>query len=248
METPPTAKAIIFDLDKTLFDHDHSLRCAISAVQSEYASLAGHAADELVLKYNAALQEAYDSYLDKAITYEEADLIKVRLFFAQVGLPEPTAQDVARFRAVYKPAYRAHRRATPGSVEALARLRGRGYAIAILTNGQTEDQEAKAAAIGVRRLADRLITSQDAGCRKPDPHIFRLAADALGASPGATYMVGDSPEADIQGALNAGLRPVLYDPHGREGDSQQRLLFGRQVPVIRHMSQILELVGIDDPS
>ncbi|KAK6198983.1 hypothetical protein LQW54_010257 [Pestalotiopsis sp. IQ-011] len=225
--TTRTPKAIIFDLDKTLFDHDHALRCANSAVQSEYASLAGHAPDELLRKYNAALEQAYDGYLDKAVTYEEADLIKVRLFFAKVGLPEPTAQDVARFRAAYKPAYRAHRRATPGDA---GQRRG-------------ADQEAKAAAIGVRHLADRLIASQE-----PDPRIFRRAADALDASPGATYMVGDSPEADIEGALDAGLRPVLYDPHGREEDSQQRLLFGRQVPVIRHMSQILELVGIDDPS
>lgn len=244
MESTHNAKAFIFDLDNTLFDHYHSLRSAISAIQSEYTNLEGYAPNDLISKYNAALQKAYDLYLEKRLTYEEADLEKVRLFFTDLGLEEPTVEDISHFRAIYKPAYRENRRATPGSIETLCRLREHGYPVAILTNGQIKDQEAKAEFIGVRHLVDHIITSEEAGCSKPDPRLFQLAVDALNTNPDTTYMVGDSPDSDMKGALDGGLRPILYSP--METDTHC-LLFGRQVPVIRHMSQLLEFVRIQKP-
>ena len=55
-------------------------------------------------------------------------------------------------------------------------------------------------------------------------------------------MVGDSADSDIKRALDAGLRAVLYSPLAQE--SGQRRLFGADVPVIHHMGQLLELLGI----
>jgi putative hydrolase of the HAD superfamily len=119
MESTQTTKVVLFDLDNTLFDHHHSLRSAISAVQEKYASLAGNEPEDLIARYNSALQRAYDKYLCKEITYEETDIIKIQLFFTQLGLPEPTPEEASEFRAIYKPAYRANRRATTGSIETL---------------------------------------------------------------------------------------------------------------------------------
>ncbi len=73
-------------------------------------------------KYNAALQQAYHKYLRKEISYEEADVVKVCLFFAEVGFLDPSLEEIRDFRAVYKQTYRENRRATSGSVETLARL------------------------------------------------------------------------------------------------------------------------------
>lgn len=241
--TPATA-AVLFDLDNTLFDHHHSLQSAISTVQEKYAGLARYEPEDLVARYNAALQRAYDKYLRKEITYEETDVMKVQMFFADLGLQEPSPDEVREFRATYKPAYRASRRATPGSIETLVRLRQHGYRLAIVTNGQIEDQTAKAEAIGLRHLVDRIFTSEEVGCPKPDRRIFQRALEELGASPHGTHMVGDSEESDIKGALGAGLNAVLYAPLAQES---QRLLFGEEVPVIREMGQLLEHLGITSP-
>ncbi len=44
---------------------------------------------------------------------------------------------------------------------------------------------------------------------KPSKMFFRLTVEALGCAPGEAVMVGDDAEADIGGALAAGLKGVL---------------------------------------
>ncbi|CAJ0546958.1 Ff.00g015850.m01.CDS01 [Fusarium sp. VM40] len=238
----PTRNGVVFfDLDGTLFDHCHSLRLAISAVQSKYTGLAGKSVEELIDKYNIALQQAYDEYLNKVITYEEADVRKIHLFFAALYLPEPSLDEVREFRDVYKAVYRANRRATPGSIKTLARLREHGYRIAIITNGQIKDQTAKAEVIGIQHLIERIITSEEAGYRKPDPRIFQYAIKQLGASLHTTYMVGDSAYSDIKGAVDAQMAAIMYSPTAQDS---QRLLFGQQIPIIHHMAQLPGHFGI----
>lgn len=54
------------------------------------------------------------------------------------------------------------------------------------------------------------------------------------------YMVGDSVDADVRGALDARLGVILYSPMAQES---HRLLFGENVPIISHMGQLLEHLG-----
>ncbi|KAL6829664.1 HAD-like domain-containing protein [Trichoderma sp. SZMC 28015] len=236
-------KVVFFDLDGTLFDHHHSLHLAIAAIQRNYAGLAEKTVDELIDKYSIALQQAYDAYLDKVITYEEADVQKIHLFFSSLGLPEHSLGEVQKFRDTYKTVYRKNRRATPGSIEALVRLREYGYRIAIITNGQVEDQTAKAKAIGIHHLIDRIITSEEAGYRKPDRRIFQYAIEQLDASLDTACMIGDSTDSDIKGALDAQMAAIMYSPTAQ---NSQKLLFGQQIPIIRHMAQLPGHLGIGD--
>lgn len=46
------------------------------------------------------------------------------------------------------------------------------------------------------------------GLRKPDPAIFRRAADELSVIPEACLFVGDDPERDVLGAAAVGMRTV----------------------------------------
>lgn len=170
--------------------------------------------------------------------------MKVRLFFEELGLVEPDLDEVRRFRAIYKPAYRTNQRATPGSFETLVRLREHGYRLAIVANGQVEIQTSKAEAIGVRHLVDRIITSEEVGCCKPDRYIFEFAVNALGASPHSTCMVGDSADTDIKGAVDIGIDAILYSPIAKKPSS---LGFGMRVSVIGRIDQLLQHLNITDP-
>lgn len=242
---PTRTKVVYFDLDGTLFDHDHSLQHAISAIRKRYTALAERTVEELIEWYNASHQQAYDAYLDKVIPYEEADTRKIRLFFASLGLPEPSLEEVQQFRDAYEAVYRANRRTTAGSVEALVRLREHGYYIGIITNGQVQDQTDKAKAIGILHLTDRIITSEEAGYRKPDRRIFQYAVEQLGLNSfEKTYMIGDSADSDIKGALDAQLAAIMYSPTAQDS---QRLLFGQQIPVIKHLAQLLGHLSIASP-
>lgn len=62
------------------------------------------------------------------------------------------------------------------------------------------------------------VTSEDAGCYKPEPGVFRRALELVGAPADRVVHIGDSWDSDVQGARRAGLKPVWLqrDTAGRE--------------------------------
>jgi HAD superfamily hydrolase (TIGR01549 family) len=64
------------------------------------------------------------------------------------------------------------------------------------------------------------IYSSDVICRKPSRSIFQLALQQTRLEPAKTLFVGDSLEADIEGANQAGMISVLKDPHNRHRHSR----------------------------
>ncbi|KAF5532025.1 hypothetical protein FMEXI_12680 [Fusarium mexicanum] len=236
IESLPIRTMVFFDLDNTLFDHQKSLHNAISVVRTMFPPLRATPLDVLIEKYNEALNLVYNKYLRNEIRHDDQDAEKVKLFFKSLDLEEPDSECIARFRSVYKTRYRMERSSTPGIIQALTKLRANGYRTAIITNGPTESQIEKAKVIGVFDLVECVITSQEAGHPKPDARIFQYALEKLELEPINVYMVGDSVEADIKGAFDAGITPILYSP---ASESSLEVLFGREIPVIRHFDQLL---------
>ncbi len=64
-----------------------------------------------------------------------------------------------------------------------------------------------------------IIDSGAVGVAKPDPAIFAMALDVVGASPERALHVGDAYQYDVRGARAAGIRPLLVDPFDLRGDS-----------------------------
>lgn len=99
----------------------------------------------------------------------------------------------------------------PGALETVARLHQAGIPIAIFSNGWTKLQHEKAKIIG---FPGPVIASEEIGAWKPDPKAFHLALSRLKWNPSDTAYVGDSPETDIVGAKNAGLKAIWADLEG----------------------------------
>ena len=68
--------------------------------------------------------------------------------------------------------------------------------------------------LGLARLLDAILLSTVVGVAKPAGGIFRAAAAALAAPPDDMLHAGDDVQADVAGALAAGLRAVLVDRAG----------------------------------
>src|SRR5699024_6248882 len=92
----------------------------------------------------------------------------------------------------------------PGIPAALRELRGIGAELVLVTNGTVAQQTAKLERTALGPLLDRVVTSEQAGVKKPDPRIFALAVDGM-AQGAETWMIGDHPTADIEGGRAAGL-------------------------------------------
>lgn len=97
---------------------------------------------------------------------------------------------------------------------ALRDARAAGWVPFVVTNGTVEQQERKLRHTGLDREVAGWVISEGADIRKPDPEIFRSAAARAGQSLHGSWMIGDSAEADIGGARNAGL-PGVWLHRGR---------------------------------
>jgi len=106
----------------------------------------------------------------------------------------------------------AWRRIGTGVRESLERLRGAGFALAVVSNSEGTIEQ-MLVEIGLRELFSTVIDSSIVGFTKPDPRIFALALERLGVDAADALMVGDSPSADVDGALAVGIRAALIDPY-----------------------------------
>ena len=99
-------------------------------------------------------------------------------------------------------------------IRALRRARAAGWTPFVVTNGTVAQQERKLRHTGLDREVAGWVVSEGAGLRKPDPAIFRFAADQAGQPLDGGWMIGDSAQADIEGARGVGL-PAVWLHRGR---------------------------------
>ncbi len=93
----------------------------------------------------------------------------------------------------------------------LEALRSSGYIVGIVSNVPSSGSELTDQ-LGLSGSIDFAVTSSEVGCEKPDRRIFAEALRrANDTSPSAALMIGDQLESDINGAVGAGIQPVLLD-------------------------------------
>ena len=201
-------RAVLFDLDDTLFDHRRSARAALQAVHSRHAADLDYAAFER--HHGIYLEEMHVEVLAGRIGLDEARRERFRRVFLALGVTlDPAAVDAVA--SAYRSGYMTSRRALDGAVSLLTALRPHAR-IAIVTNNLLEEQQDKLAYCGLAPLVDVLVASEDVGVSKPDPEIFRIALARAGAVASEAVMVGDAWVNDIRGARSAGIRAVWFNP------------------------------------
>jgi FMN phosphatase YigB (HAD superfamily) len=68
-----------------------------------------------------------------------------------------------------------------------------------------------------------VIASADIGIEKPDSRIFHEAARQLGIDSDRIVHIGDLPRDDFEGAIGAGLRPILIDRSNKHSTHPDRI-------------------------
>lgn len=102
--------------------------------------------------------------------------------------------------------------AIPGAVETVRGLRRRGYRVGVVSNAEGR-VETDLESAGFDGLLETVVDSHHVGVEKPDPGIFAIALERLGARAESTIFVGDVPAVDLDGARAAGIFPLLLDRH-----------------------------------
>jgi putative hydrolase of the HAD superfamily len=128
---------------------------------------------------------------------------------------------------------------SPGALEAVKDLAGRGIRLCVISN------TGRSPGLVLRKVLDRygllshftvLTYSDEIGYRKPHPQIFHETLRLAGSEPAQSVHVGDNPVDDVAGAKAVGMRAIHFSPGGAVS------YFSRPDGVALHLDQLPELI------
>ncbi|WP_328329717.1 HAD family hydrolase [Kribbella sp. NBC_00382] len=203
-------KAVIFDLDDTLFDHSSSITATLRAWVPTLG--AAELTDELIAQWFVAEHRNFELWLAGELSHQGQRRGRLRDFLPLIGYPVPaTDAGLDEIFAGFIERYPQHWTAFPDALPALEVAKSNGWRIGVLTNGVVQQQNAKLAAIGLADRIDVVATSEGLGFSKPAPESYLLTCEALGVDPSEALMIGDNLEKDVIGARAAGLSAEHLD-------------------------------------
>lgn len=197
-------RAILFDLDDTLFDHQRASGLALSAMHAAHAPDLPF--DTFLAKHAEVLEHFHSRFLSGELTLDEARVARMQTLFAAFGreLDTITAHRAAR---LYREQHQANRHLVDGARELLDALRGH-CRLGIVTNNSAAEQIEKMRSLEIAGYFDTVVISEDVGVTKPDPRIFSIALERIGVRAQDAIFIGDNWTNDIVGALSVGMAAI----------------------------------------
>jgi putative hydrolase of the HAD superfamily len=206
-------KHIFFDLDHTLWDFDKNSKEALSEIYIDF-NLKTHlncSFDKFHDIYHNINFQYWESYKLGKVKREElrnGRFIDTFKYFKSENKEIAIAISEAYIkRSPYK------KQLFDGAIRVLDYLMHKGYILHIITNGFNEVQYIKLTESGLLPYFKTITTSEHAGHNKPAEKIFIHALLKAEAKNNESIMIGDNYEADIKGAIEAGIKAIWFNPN-----------------------------------
>lgn len=227
-------KAVIFDIDNTLYDFDAGNRCGTAATVAYAQRELGLSAEA----FNDACREAMaEQFRDHSLTAGcHSRAIRYMMVMEKFGLP-------LRHAHILNDLYWAEllRVIVPcdGVKDFILQLRSRGCRIGVGTDMTCDWQLKKLDRLGLLELMDFIVTSEEAECEKPGEKFFDLCLKKAGCPAEECLFIGDNLKKDVSGALDAGMDALWYQPDAEKA-AQEPLVKSIQGynGLIEHINQI----------
>ncbi len=199
-------KAVIFDIDGTLYDWEASIDRALRDVLPEVPTA----------YRNGLTNRMRQALADYALVVRDGLVVDRKYWLLMVdpvppwraALPDADSELAQRVAQRYQSLLDAVPFADASP--ALEALRAE-YALGVLSNSPRSEETLTR--LKFRHYFDAVVAASEPW-RKPHPEAFRRACRALGIAPSEAVYVGDSLSNDVEGALGAGLIPVWVDRYG----------------------------------
>lgn len=232
-------KAVLFDLDDTLFDHLYSTRQGLLAVCQVYSCFQQRPIEELFADYTRLLDELHLSVLDGSLSIDEARRERFRRFFLLHG-PDTTdlLKAVEHAALLHRETYQASRQVVAGVAPLLEALHDK-VKIAVVTNNLLAEQLDKLRHLKLERFIDEVVTSEETGSIKPDAEIFRVALKRVGCRAEEAVMIGDAWKSDVLGATGAGIRAIWLNRTGKACPDPE---LAEEIRAFEPLEKILKLI------
>ena len=233
-------RAVLFDVDDTLVDHEAAQRAGIQA----QLGLSGEPLDESVhRRWKAHVDASFARYLAGELSFVDQRRERARAMTGQAM----TDAEADEWIAGTVQGFEAGLRAFDDVLPTLTRLAEAGVRLGAFSNVNGDFTRRKLGLVGLADRFDVVLGDDDVGAAKPAPEPFLALCVALGVEPAEAVHVGDRWLADVVGARAAGLtgvwlsRPGL-DPTGRVPDAAHPA--DPSVPVISTLAELPALLPL----
>ncbi len=225
-------KAVIFDLDDTLYPEIEYVQSGFKAVANYLQEKTGRNADNLYLELMEILQQEgrgkiFDILL-KRLNAHSPILVKLLVYIYRSHNPQIKLYDDV--------------------IETFAVLRSHSIRLGVLTDGMGSVQCKKIAALGLDNMVAAILCTDVVGsdCWKPSPIPFQIALDLLEAKPDEATYVGDNVQKDFAGPNALGMKTIQVKAvrtHADDPEMAQDSVFKPQCVVQRLKDILAILVG-----
>lgn len=192
-------KAVIFDLDDTLYPEIQFVRGGFRAVAEEVACLTGLNAHKV---YELMMQESA----------RDRNRVMNRII-RRLGIEELVAvEHLVEIYRCHRPALRLFADAE----RVLPALRSSGYRLGLITDGYLDVQKNKVRALKLEGLLEVIVFTGALGREywKPHDRAFRMALAALACPPNEAMYVGDNASKDFAAPNRLGMISVQVNRPG----------------------------------
>ncbi|WP_179022366.1 YjjG family noncanonical pyrimidine nucleotidase [Winogradskyella forsetii] len=200
-------KHVFFDLDHTLWDFDKNSGLTFEKIFN--LNKIEVELNDFLSIYEPINLNYWKLYREEKVTKSALRYGRLREAFDCVGI---TVEDetINHLSEAYIDNLSSFNYLFDGTFEILDYLKDK-YELHIITNGFEEAQEKKMVASNIKPYFKTVTNSEMVGVKKPNPKIFNFALDLASANAKESIMIGDSLEADIEGAHKIGMDTIHFD-------------------------------------
>lgn len=209
-------KAVIFDLDGTLYDYNTLEKEAFARAGVLVQEQIGVTKEQYEEAFRRARKEVKRILGDVASSHNRMLYCQKTMEFLDIRPLYLTLEMYETYWGTFLDQMELY----PGGRTFLDALHDENIRVGICSDMVAQIQYRKLLALGLQDDVDCLVTSEEAGVEKPSPQIFELCLKKLRIAPEEACFVGDSYERDIKGAAAAGMHAIWFCPDGAE-DAQR---------------------------
>jgi len=215
-------KAVLFDMDNTLWDFVAAKKAACRAVVEHAGS--------------GDVEELYSYFRRLGVGFEDPG--NVVEYLLDIGADPSCVMPCCK---VYEKVKIASISPYPGVCETLETLASADLSLAVVTDAHSSQARARLRKAGLDDYFACVVSPDISGQRKPDPASFLHALSALSTAPSHAMVVGDSIRREIEPGRALGMR-TAYALYGDQSDGPVPLC--RPDYVLGSIRDLIAIVGL----
>lgn len=209
-------RAVIFDLDGTLYDYNTLEKEAFAAVADLVLEKIGVSEEQYGKAFGRARMEVKKILGDVAASHNRMLYFQKTMEFLDIRPLFLTLEMYEKYWGTFLDKMVLY----PGARDFLDELYERHIRIGICSDMMAHVQHKKLVALGLQDDIDCLVTSEEAGVEKPSREVFEICLRKLRLKPEEICFVGDTYEKDVKGPLEMGMHAVWFCPEEEEALKQ----------------------------